>query len=101
MQNPFNARAPAFDANAINDTIQRALTSAGLDTSAGPMHNVTETIRRALASAGLSSAPAPAASVEPVIDVVARVVDDEAAQGSGPRERPFTGETPAPGSFES
>jgi hypothetical protein len=54
MQNPFNARAPSFDANAINETIQRALASAGLNSSTGPMQNVTETIRRALASAGLT-----------------------------------------------
>jgi len=30
MKNPFNVRAPAFDAAAINETIQRALASAGL-----------------------------------------------------------------------
>jgi poly(hydroxyalkanoate) depolymerase family esterase len=48
MKLPFNVRAPAFDADAINDTIQRALASAGLDTQAGPMRDVTQTIRRAL-----------------------------------------------------
>lgn len=46
-----------FDAQAINDTIQRALASAGLDTATGPMHGVTETIRRALAT-GQPAAPA-------------------------------------------
>jgi poly(hydroxyalkanoate) depolymerase family esterase len=50
MKNLFNARAPSFDSDAINATIQRALASAGLDTTAGPMHGVTETIRRALAA---------------------------------------------------
>ena len=50
MKTPFNARAPAFDFAAINATIQRALASAGLDTTAGPMHGVTETIRRANAN---------------------------------------------------
>ena len=39
-----------FNADHINQTIQRALASAGLDTSTGPMHGVTETIRRALES---------------------------------------------------
>ncbi len=56
MKNPFNARAPSFDADAINETIQRALASAGLDTTAGPMHDVTETIRRALAAGRLAEA---------------------------------------------
>lgn len=41
----------------IQDTIDRALASAGLDTQSGPMRGVSETIRRALASAGLSQAP--------------------------------------------
>jgi poly(hydroxyalkanoate) depolymerase family esterase len=39
-----------FNADHINQTIQRALASAGLDTSTGPMHGVRETIRRALES---------------------------------------------------
>lgn len=51
MKQPFGARALSFDADAINETIQRALASAGLDTRTGPMHGVTETIRRALGSA--------------------------------------------------
>jgi len=34
---PFIARSPSFEADAINKTIQRALASAGLDTTAGPM----------------------------------------------------------------
>jgi poly(hydroxyalkanoate) depolymerase family esterase len=54
MKRPFDARAPAFSASAINDTIQRALASAGLDTSTGPMHDVTEVIRRALAAGGIT-----------------------------------------------
>jgi poly(hydroxyalkanoate) depolymerase family esterase len=43
-----------MDASAIHDTIQRALASAGLDTSTGPMHDVTEVIRRALAAGGIT-----------------------------------------------
>ena len=43
----------------ISDTIERALTSAGLDTKSGPLKSVAETIRRALSGAGLTqSAPA-------------------------------------------
>jgi len=60
MKNPFNTRVPSFDGAAINQTIQRALASAGLDTGTGPMHGVTETIRRALAAGGLpGTAPDP------------------------------------------
>lgn len=54
MKNFFQTRASSFDASAINATIQRALASAGLDTTVGPMHDVTETIRRALAAGGLA-----------------------------------------------
>lgn len=56
MMNPFNARALSFDAAAINETIQKALASAGLDTTTGPMHGVTETIRRALAEGAVAEA---------------------------------------------
>jgi len=43
----------AVDGAKIADTIRRALTSAGLDTSSGPMLDVNDTIRRALSSAGM------------------------------------------------
>jgi poly(hydroxyalkanoate) depolymerase family esterase len=101
MKNPFNARVPPFDATAINDTIQRALACAGLDTSSGPMHDVTETIRRALASHGPSDAPTSrAASPASVIDVVARVVDPgESPEIESPA--PPVGKTEAPGTFEA
>ena len=102
MQHPFNARAPSFDANAIQQTIQRALASAGLDTTSGPMHAVTETIRQALASGGLSTAPAGAATPDDVIDVAARVVSpgvtgvEPSAEG-----RPTDGVGTTPGRFET
>jgi len=73
MKNPFNARAPTFDADAINETIRRALASAGLDTTTGPMHGVTEIIRRALA-AGRHAEVDPKFDADSVIDVEARVV---------------------------
>lgn len=63
-----------FDAQAIQQTIQRALASAGLDTTAGPMRDVMDTIQRSLGT-GLPTAEAPPAANGPVIDVVARVVD--------------------------
>ena len=57
MKPPFHARAPSFDGQAIHATIQRALASAGLDTSSGPMRGVSETLRRALAPGPLVEAP--------------------------------------------
>jgi poly(hydroxyalkanoate) depolymerase family esterase len=61
MKNPYKASAAPFDAEAIHATIQRALQSAGLDTTSGPMLGVTETIRRALApGGGAETAPNPA-----------------------------------------
>lgn len=101
MKNPFNARAPAFDADAINETIQRALASAGLDTTAGPMHEVTETVRRALAAARLAEA-APRFDSESVIDAAVRVVpagdDTDAAWNREPSIRQAR---QRPGSFEA
>lgn len=67
----------------IQDTIERALASAGLNTRSGPLRGVTDTIRQALASAGLGAGtvPPPATSPPPsagrggdAIDVVAREV---------------------------
>jgi hypothetical protein len=46
----------------IQETIERALASAGLNTQSGPMRGVTETIRKALAAAGLGGAGAPTPS---------------------------------------
>ncbi len=86
MKKLFNARAPAFDAEAINSTIQRALASAGLDTASGPMRTVTETIRRALAAGGAASA-APTSSRAGTIDVAVRVVPEH-HDASGPTPQP-------------
>ena len=43
----------AVDGEKIADTIRRALTFAGLDTTSRPMLDVNDTIRRALSSAGM------------------------------------------------
>eukprot|EP01136_Pigoraptor_vietnamica_P013981 Opistho-1_new@55609 len=86
----------------IHDTIEQALTRAGLDTRSGPLRGVTDTIRQALASAGLGGAVAPRGHAPPqpsndsgeVIDVAAREVpppqergdaapDPGVAQGAG------------------
>jgi poly(hydroxyalkanoate) depolymerase family esterase len=101
MKYPFSARAQAFDARAINETIQRALASAGLDTTSGPMRSVTETVRRALASGGLSAASGSPVASESVIDVMARVVDVGHGGKIAPKPIPSTGEAERPGSFET
>ena len=101
MKNFFNAQAPSFDAAAINATIERALASAGLDTTTGPMHGVTETIRRALANGGLAEA-APGVDRERVIDIAARVVpagEDTIPAGDG--EPSIRKAQQRPGSFEA
>ncbi|MEP7083651.1 MAG: PHB depolymerase family esterase, partial [Betaproteobacteria bacterium] len=70
--------AGAFDAGKINDTIKRALASAGLDTQSGPMKSVTDTIERALSGAGPTQHPVPpVAQAGEVIDGVARDVTRE------------------------
>lgn len=101
MKNPFDARAPTFDANAINETIRSALARAGLDTASGPMHRVTETIRCALSSGGTATTTSTPAASETVIDVVARLVD-VGQDGSGePTRQPPVDEPQAPGTFDS
>lgn len=102
MRHPFNPRAPSFDANAINETIERALASAGIDTTSGPMHDVTRTIREAL-SAGMPPVESlPPEADSSVIDVVARVVPPGDATVEPSSDRPPT-DVPrqAPGSFET
>ena len=42
MKNHFDIRTSSIDAKAINETIQRALTSAGLETASGPLHRFTK-----------------------------------------------------------
>jgi poly(hydroxyalkanoate) depolymerase family esterase len=78
MKSPSGNRATPYDAQSINDTIERALASAGIDTSTGPMREVTQTIRRALDPDGTAITPpngaAPATEAS-VIDVEATVID--------------------------
>jgi len=85
MKNPFNAGGHHFDAKAIAETIQRALASAGLDTtSGGPLRGVADTVQRALNSVGLAAAPDRAEAADTVV-------------ASGPEVVP----SQAPGSFET
>jgi hypothetical protein len=83
MKFPFNGGAPSFDANAVNETIQRALASAGLDTTLGPMRDVTETIRRALAAGRIAEA-GPKFDRKAVVDVEARVLPAGGDGGATP-----------------
>lgn len=62
----------------IQDTIEQALASAGLDTRGGPMQGVTETIRQALASAGLGAGASSMPSARAANDDEARTFDVEA-----------------------
>jgi len=101
MNKPLPARPPPFNAAAINETIQRALASAGLDTRSGPMHGVTETIRRALASGGLAEPAQRADDSASVIDVVSRTVPGaQDGQVTSPRDPPIR-EAQQTGSFEA
>ncbi|MBY0235643.1 MAG: PHB depolymerase family esterase [Burkholderiaceae bacterium] len=88
MKNLFTARVKAFNARAINATIERALTRAGLNTAGGPMRHVTETIRRALAAGRPpDDHAAPAAHVN--------------AERFGQRKPPSSEQLFKPGSFEA
>ena len=101
MKTPFNIRAPSFDADAVVETIRRALTSAGLDTTSGPMHGVTETVRRALSSSGMTTAPPSPVANDAVIDVVARVVDVRHEPSDEPVRLPPRGDPQARGTFDA
>jgi poly(hydroxyalkanoate) depolymerase family esterase len=118
VNKPLYPRVPPVDAQAIQDTIQRALAAAGLDASSGPLHEATQTIRRALLAAGLTPAavaPKPDIDADKVIDVVARVVPAQEAEidtvpdtdnaeqqpPTAPAPAPSGTPPPEPGSFES
>lgn len=64
----------SFDIASINDTIERALTSAGLNTQIGPMKNVMDTIQQSLVAAGLNQHRPTASEHGVTIDGVARKI---------------------------
>ena len=88
MKLPFFTKLPTahvnINADDISRTLERALSSVGLQTHSGPMRGVTETIRQALASAGLATEPTRPCPDTAVIDVTARVVDAAPAAGTRP-----------------
>ena len=63
-----------FNTDEITDTIQRALTSAGLDTQSELMKSVTDTIQQALSAAGLTQCSAAASPHGIIIEDVASEV---------------------------
>ena len=77
--------AARVDVDAINDTIQRALASAGLDTRSGPMKGVTDTIQQALSAAGLNQHASNPGQRDTVIEGVASRVT--AANTATPQQR--------------
>ena len=104
MSNFFHTRASSIDAKSISETIQRALASAGLDTSSGAMRGVTETIERALSTRAAPATGSAREGVRPdasVIDVTARVVDVPRPPEGGSTPRPAVVENPVEGSFET
>lgn len=64
----------SFDIASINDTIERALTSAGLNTETGPMKNVMDTIQQSLTAAGLNQHRPTASEHGETIEGVARII---------------------------
>ncbi|MFM9879963.1 MAG: alpha/beta hydrolase family esterase [Burkholderiaceae bacterium] len=90
-----------FDADAINDTIRRALASAGLSPAAGTIHSATETFWQALKSGSTSADAVPPASNATVIDVVARVLGVQQHQDFSAGHWTQPGDADARGTFET
>ena len=101
MKSPFSSRSPSFSLKNITDTIQRALASAGLDTTSGPMASVTETIRQALSSSGTPNPMRASTAHDSTIDITARVVDIFHDQNGELHHQPVIIETETPGTFQS
>jgi poly(hydroxyalkanoate) depolymerase family esterase len=97
------------DVGAITDTIQRALTAAGLNTQSGPMKGVTDTIEQALSAAGLMQQPSAASARGETFDGVAReivvpvdhasIVALQDKPGPAPTEPASRGRPAPPGEF--
>jgi poly(hydroxyalkanoate) depolymerase family esterase len=89
-----------FDFSAITDTIQRALSAAGLNTQAGPIKGVTDTIQQALSAAGLMQRTAAPSQHGTTIEGVVHEADaphDEA--GNAPIEPIEPAKPVQPGEF--
>lgn len=89
----------SLDIAAINNTIEQALTAAGLNTQMGPMKNVMETIQQSLGAAGLNPHTPPASEHGVTIDGVARrifpsdeTLDEAPTRPRGPADQLRQGE---------
>ncbi len=101
MKNFLNGRLPAYDSAAIRSTIQRALASAGLDTTAGPLRDLTQTLRRVLKTGGVSDTAHGVAGEPDVIDIAARTVPTAADQPAAADANPSPGNAQPYGRFET
>lgn len=101
MKHPYNGRKRLFDADAINESIRRALASAGLDTTSGPMRDVMETIRHAL-GAGRVAEPDPRLQRASLAEVEGHAASAGDSGGAVLQRQPSPSEVQQrPGSFEA
>ena len=93
---------PRFDVDAISVTIARALASAGLDTTTGPMKGVADTINQALSAAGLTQRDTMGVHRGATIDGTARAIAecDDIVEGA-PLALPRRAEQTLPSGFLS
>lgn len=91
-----------FDMGAINDTIEQALTSAGVNTQTGPMKGVMDTIQQSLAAAGLNRHAPVAGEHGVTIDGIAReIVTRDDTAGDAPIRPTIPADRVQPGEFVS
>ena len=95
----FSLRPFAMDS--INDTIERSLTSAGLNTQQGPMKDVMATIQQSLAQAGLNQPTSEAGQHGVTIDGVAREINRNDPFGDAPIRPTSPADQVPPGAFVS
>jgi len=81
LRGPSQSARP-FDANSITDTIQRALSAAGLDIRTAPIKGVTDTIHQALSAAGLMQRMPPVQQDQTIDAVTARIATSPVTTGS-------------------
>jgi poly(hydroxyalkanoate) depolymerase family esterase len=94
-----SGRSP-LSVTSITETIERALASAGLDTTAGSMREVTDTIRRTLSSSRMADPMPPPDMDKPFIHVEANVVGAHPQdQVVTPPPQPRATHPGAPGTF--
>jgi poly(hydroxyalkanoate) depolymerase family esterase len=92
----------SFDVASINNTIEQALSSAGLNTQMGPMKDVMDTIQQSLAAAGLNQSGPAAREHGVTIEGVAReIFAPEERTDEAPTRPPAPANQVSPGQFAS